>query len=65
MMIVMPMTAVITGKSEQGPEVVPLTATAMIFGKPEARHARFLGYVRGLHEDFTNGLGATDGSAGR
>ena len=53
MMIVCPTTAVLEVQTSNGPALNPRKSVAMIFGEaPEAKHARFVGLVRGLHIHF-------------
>lgn len=54
-MIVYRATSVAEGMGPQGQEALPLPVVAMIIGEqPEAKHARFLGIVRGLHQIWKN-----------
>ncbi len=66
-MIVFKATAVFTGKGSDGPQDMILQTVATIIGaKPEAQHARFLGYVRAVSLAFIAKSGpyeTTDGSA--
>lgn len=49
MMVVMRHTAVLDGKTADGPVLFPQPAVAMLIGEqPEAKHAAFIGRVRGL-----------------
>lgn len=54
MMIVMRHTTVVTGKDEHGePADMPLSASSLLIGEePEAKHAKFLGFVRGMSLAF-------------
>ena len=63
MMIVMRHTTVMDGKTADGPVLFPQPAAALLIGEaPEAKHAAFVGHVRGLPLAFIAKTGPYEGA---